>query len=224
MPVQTWKLCTGWCHVTDVFLDLVLWVSAGDEQPAVHPGECGHTRSALSECEVYPSGGTLLPSCLQHQLQGMRFSSDWSISYPIDGPIPADFGKGVGYSAGGGFKPTCQPMLPMLTNGSSISFDVCCFSTGHSGHIGGLAHWPYTEAVCHSASFWSVSYKHSKIFNVWLDVKIVNISVLSAGNKVGLTFYIHLIHWVNVLCSPHTLSLSGNLANLLYIYVWRWLD
>lgn len=45
-------------------------VSAGDEQPAIHPGERGHARAALSKCQVHSSGGPLLPTRLQHQLQG----------------------------------------------------------------------------------------------------------------------------------------------------------
>lgn len=62
-------LCNG--------LRLVLCVSAGNEQPSVHLGECGHTRASLSKCQVYSSGGSLLPTCLQHQLQGEYTSSDW---------------------------------------------------------------------------------------------------------------------------------------------------
>lgn len=53
--------------------------SAGDEQPAVHPGERGYTRAAVSKCEVYPSGSSLLPARLQHQLQGECFSRDYCL-------------------------------------------------------------------------------------------------------------------------------------------------
>lgn len=48
----------------------LLCVSDGDEQSAVHPWKRGHSRAALSKCQMYSSGGTLLPTCLQHQLQG----------------------------------------------------------------------------------------------------------------------------------------------------------
>lgn len=44
-------------------------VAVGDEQPAVHPGECGHSRAALPECDLYSAGSTVLPAHLQHQFQ-----------------------------------------------------------------------------------------------------------------------------------------------------------
>lgn len=60
---------------------MFLFVLAGDEQSAVYSGECWHTGTAMSKCEVYSSGGTLLPTCLQHQLQGKCWTSCLLISY-----------------------------------------------------------------------------------------------------------------------------------------------
>lgn len=55
-------------------LNPLLFRAVGDEQPPVHSGEPGHARAAVSEREVHPAGGPLLPAHLQYQLQSKQRS------------------------------------------------------------------------------------------------------------------------------------------------------